>query len=165
MFGRITSYNVCYTKLLRDAVPGQHHVGHQIDAARHPRGILDLDVLRPEDRAHRLDQHQADAPGREQCLERAPVEIADHAALERHAHQRGGDEGGGNRREQVVVERRITSYNVCYTKLLRYVSPEKAQQIIDISKSFNIDAKIVGRVEASATKKLTITSEFGCFEY
>ncbi len=46
-----------------------------------------------------------------------------------------------------------------------YVSPEKAQQIIDISKSFNIDAKIVGRVEASATKKLTITSEFGCFEY
>ena len=34
-----------------------------------------------------------------------------------------------------------------------------------ISKSFNVDAKIVGRVESSPSKKLTITSEFGVFEY
>jgi phosphoribosylformylglycinamidine cyclo-ligase len=46
-----------------------------------------------------------------------------------------------------------------------YVSPEKAEQIIAISKSFNIDAQIVGRVEASDTKKLTITSPYGIFEY
>jgi len=46
-----------------------------------------------------------------------------------------------------------------------YVQPEIAEQIIAISKSFNIDAQIVGRVEASATKKLTITSEHGTFEY
>jgi len=37
--------------------------------------------------------------------------------------------------------------------------------IIAISKSFNVDAKIVGRVEVSETKRLTITSEFGTFEY
>jgi phosphoribosylformylglycinamidine cyclo-ligase len=46
-----------------------------------------------------------------------------------------------------------------------YVSPEVAKEIIAISKSFNVDAKIVGRVETAETKKLTITSEFGVFEY
>ena len=46
-----------------------------------------------------------------------------------------------------------------------YVSPEIAESIIAISKSFNIDAQIVGRVGASETKKLTITSEFGEFNY
>ena len=42
-----------------------------------------------------------------------------------------------------------------------YVSPEIAQSIIDISKSFNIDAQIVGRVEKNDGKKLTIESPFG----
>ena len=46
-----------------------------------------------------------------------------------------------------------------------YVSPDIANDIIEISKSFNVDAQIVGRVEASDNKKLTITSEFGTFEY
>lgn len=46
-----------------------------------------------------------------------------------------------------------------------YVPQELASSIIEISKSFNIDAQIVGRVEASETKKLTITSEFGVFNY
>lgn len=46
-----------------------------------------------------------------------------------------------------------------------YVSKESAEALIEISKSFNVDAKIVGRVEASDTKKLTISSEFGVFEY
>lgn len=46
-----------------------------------------------------------------------------------------------------------------------YVKPELADAIIEISKSFNIDAKIVGRVEAFEGKKLTIESEFGTFEY
>jgi phosphoribosylformylglycinamidine cyclo-ligase len=32
-----------------------------------------------------------------------------------------------------------------------------------ISKSFNVDAQIVGRVEAATLKKLTITSEYGTF--
>ncbi len=46
-----------------------------------------------------------------------------------------------------------------------YVDEKFADQIISISNSFNVDAQIVGRVEESATKKLTIKSEFGTFEY
>jgi len=46
-----------------------------------------------------------------------------------------------------------------------YVNPEVAEDIIDISKSFNVDAKIIGRVEASSEKRLTIKSEYGTFEY
>lgn len=53
----------------------------------------------------------------------------------------------------------------CGHRMELYVSPEIAQDIIAISKSFNVDAQIVGRVEASETKKLTIKSEFGVFEY
>ncbi len=46
-----------------------------------------------------------------------------------------------------------------------YVPQEYAEEIIEISKSFEVDAQIVGRVEASAEKKLTINSEFGSFTY
>ena len=53
----------------------------------------------------------------------------------------------------------------CGHRMEIYVSPAIAENIIKISKSFNVDAKIVGRVEASEAKKLTITSEFGVFEY
>ncbi|WP_322550582.1 AIR synthase related protein [Flavobacterium psychraquaticum] len=53
----------------------------------------------------------------------------------------------------------------CGHRMEIYVPAEVAQDIIAISKSFNIDAQIVGRVEASESKKLTITSEYGKFEY
>ena len=46
-----------------------------------------------------------------------------------------------------------------------YVDEQFANQIINISKAFNVDAKIIGRVEETQTKKVTITSEFGTFEY
>lgn len=46
-----------------------------------------------------------------------------------------------------------------------YLPEEYAQAVIDISKSFNVDAQIVGRVEKSDTKELRIESEFGVFEY
>ncbi|MEK6512336.1 AIR synthase related protein [Myroides odoratimimus] len=46
-----------------------------------------------------------------------------------------------------------------------YVRPEVAADIIAISESFNVKAQIVGRVEASEEKKLTITSEYGTFKY
>ena len=46
-----------------------------------------------------------------------------------------------------------------------YVSAENAQAVIDIARSFDIDARIVGRVEDSDSNKLTIKSEFGVFEY
>ncbi|NBL65240.1 phosphoribosylformylglycinamidine cyclo-ligase [Flavobacterium sp. NST-5] len=53
----------------------------------------------------------------------------------------------------------------CGHRMEFYVPENIANEIITISKSFNVDAKIVGRVEASATKKLTIKSEYGVFEY
>lgn len=53
----------------------------------------------------------------------------------------------------------------CGHRMEIYVPAEVAQDIIAISKSFNIEAQIVGRVEASESKKLTITSEYGKFEY
>ncbi len=46
-----------------------------------------------------------------------------------------------------------------------YLPEEFAAQIIEISKSFNIDAQIVGRVESNSGKKLTIKSPYGEFEY
>ncbi len=46
-----------------------------------------------------------------------------------------------------------------------YVIPEKAEEIIEVSRSFNVDAQVIGRVTASEEKKLTITSTFGTFEY
>ena len=46
-----------------------------------------------------------------------------------------------------------------------YVPKEIANDIIAISKSFNIDAQIVGRVQANEGKKLTINSPYGTFEY
>ena len=46
-----------------------------------------------------------------------------------------------------------------------YVPAEIANDIISISESYNVAAKIVGRIEASETNKLTINSEFGTFVY
>lgn len=53
----------------------------------------------------------------------------------------------------------------CGHRMELYVPQEIAQDIIAISQSFGIDAQVVGRVEAAETKKLTIESEFGKFEY
>lgn len=46
-----------------------------------------------------------------------------------------------------------------------YTDIETAKEIIAISKSFDVDAQIIGRVEAHSGKKLTINSEFGEFIY
>lgn len=53
----------------------------------------------------------------------------------------------------------------CGHRMELYVSPEIAADIIAISKSYNVAAQIVGRVEDASIKKLTIKSEFGVFEY
>jgi len=45
-----------------------------------------------------------------------------------------------------------------------YVRPEVAEQVVAISKSFNIDAQVVGHIE-EGPRRLTIQSEFGTFEY
>ena len=46
-----------------------------------------------------------------------------------------------------------------------YLPQEYAQQVIEISKSFGIDAQIIGRIEPSDHTHLTIHSEYGVFEY
>ena len=46
-----------------------------------------------------------------------------------------------------------------------YLAPQYAQQVMAISEKYNIEARIVGRVEAFEGKKLTIKSQFGEFEY
>ena len=46
-----------------------------------------------------------------------------------------------------------------------YLAPEYAEEVIAISKSFHIDAQIVGRVEESDKKELIISSEYGTFAY
>ena len=46
-----------------------------------------------------------------------------------------------------------------------YLPAEFADEVIAISKSFNIDAQVVGRIEESDHKELIIRSEFGEFVY
>ncbi|MDO4880950.1 MAG: AIR synthase-related protein [Capnocytophaga sp.] len=53
----------------------------------------------------------------------------------------------------------------CGHRMELYIPESIAQNIIDIAKTFQIDAKIIGRVEKSDKKRLTIKSEYGVFEY
>lgn len=46
-----------------------------------------------------------------------------------------------------------------------YVDEESVDEIIEISRSFNVEAQVIGRVEASQDKEVFIQSEFGIFEY
>jgi len=72
---------------------------------------------------------------------------------------------------QLIQQQSKTSWKEMYQvfncghRMELYVDPSIAEDIIAISKSFNVDAQIVGRVEASSTKKLTIVSDKGTFEY
>ena len=72
---------------------------------------------------------------------------------------------------QMIQEESNTDWKEMYKvfnmghRMELYVSKEIADDIISISESYNVAAKIIGRVEESTTKKLTIRSEFGEFEY
>jgi len=46
-----------------------------------------------------------------------------------------------------------------------YVAPSQADEIISISKSFNVEAKVVGRVEATTSKKLDLITPYGSYQY
>ena len=46
-----------------------------------------------------------------------------------------------------------------------YLPETYASRVIEISRSFNVDAQVVGRVEKSDVRKLVIESEFGRFVY
>lgn len=68
------------------------------------------------------------------------------------------EQSGTNWREMYQV------FN-CGHRMELYVPAEVAESLISISQSFGVDARIIGRVEKSETKKLTIKSEYGNFEY
>ena len=53
----------------------------------------------------------------------------------------------------------------CGHRMELYVDKTVAEEVISISKSFNVEAKIIGRVEKAPVKKLTIKSAYGKFEY
>lgn len=71
---------------------------------------------------------------------------------------------------QAIQESSNTSWREMYQvfnmghRMELYVEPEIADELINISKSFNVDAQIIGRVEAG-NKKVTIKSPYGIFEY
>jgi phosphoribosylformylglycinamidine cyclo-ligase len=46
-----------------------------------------------------------------------------------------------------------------------YLDEKNAQEVISIANKFNIEAQIIGRVEAHKGKKVTVKSEYGTFEY
>lgn len=72
---------------------------------------------------------------------------------------------------KLIHEQSGTSWQEMYKvfnmghRLEVYLEEKYAQRIIEIAKSFNIDAQIIGRVEAAESKKVTINSEFGEFVY
>lgn len=72
---------------------------------------------------------------------------------------------------EMIQKESGTSYQEMYQvfnmghRLEIYVNPIYADQIIRISQSFGIPAQIIGRVESSEKKKLSIRSEFGEFVY
>lgn len=72
---------------------------------------------------------------------------------------------------RVIKEQSGTDWEEMYKvfnmghRLEVYLSPEHADEVIHISRSFGIDAQIVGRVEESDKRELIIRSEFGTFHY
>lgn len=72
---------------------------------------------------------------------------------------------------EMIQKESGTSYQEMYQvfnmghRMEIYVNPMYADQIIQISQSFGIPAQVIGRVESSTSKKLTIRSEFGEFVY
>ena len=82
-----------------DPVICQHQSADGLIGPTHPARAGDLTVGRPEDRANQLLQDQAEAPGREQGLQRPAVEKPDDAVFDRDAERARDQESHGNRDE------------------------------------------------------------------
>ena len=71
---------------------------------------------------------------------------------------------------KTIIQESGTDYSEAYKvfnmghRMEVYLAPEDAERVIEISRSFNIDAQVVGHIE-EGPKSLTIKSEFGTFEY
>jgi len=72
---------------------------------------------------------------------------------------------------KMIQEQSHTDYKEMYKvfnmghRMEIYADEKFAEEIISISKSFNVDAKIIGRVEKGSGKKVRVKSEYGVFEY
>jgi phosphoribosylformylglycinamidine cyclo-ligase len=72
---------------------------------------------------------------------------------------------------QLIQEQSKTDWKEMYQvfnmghRMEIYLPLEYSQEIINISKEFSIDAQIIGRCEKADTRKLTITSQHGIFQY
>ncbi|WP_020532244.1 AIR synthase related protein [Flexithrix dorotheae] len=72
---------------------------------------------------------------------------------------------------RIIQEESNTSWSEMYKvfnmghRMEIYVNEEIAEDIIDISERFGVEAQVIGRVEASEGKKVTVKSEFGEFVY
>jgi len=72
---------------------------------------------------------------------------------------------------KLIQEESKTSWQEMYKvfnmghRMELYVSADIAEELIALSKSFGIDAQIIGRVEGADKKQVTVTSEFGEFVY
>lgn len=72
---------------------------------------------------------------------------------------------------RLIQEQSGTDWNEMYKvfnmghRMEIYVPEEHAADIIAVSESFNVDAKIIGRVESAPSAKVTLRSEFGEFVY
>jgi len=72
---------------------------------------------------------------------------------------------------KTIQEQSHTDYKEMYKvfnmghRMELYVDEHYAKMIIEISKSFNVDAQIIGRVEKGEGKKVTVRSPYGTFEY
>lgn len=115
-----------------------------------------------------LDQHRSDIHGMVHCSGGAQTKVL-HFIDENHVikdqlfetpplFELIQKESGTSWREMYEV------FNMGHRMEL-YVPERIAQEIIATSESFGVAAKIVGRVEASATPKVTIASAYGVFEY
>ena len=72
---------------------------------------------------------------------------------------------------QLIQQQSGTSWEEMYKvfnmghRMEIYVSEERAEAIIEIARSFNIEAQVIGRCYRAEQKKLTIKSEYGEFYY
>ena len=115
-----------------------------------------------------LDKHRADVHGMVHCSGGAQTKIL-HFINDLHVIKDNmfevpplfkliQEESGTDWKEMYKV------FNMGH-RMEIYLPQELANEIMAISESFGVKAKIVGRVEASDKKKLTIQSEFGEFKY
>jgi len=72
---------------------------------------------------------------------------------------------------QIIQENSGADYTEMYKvfnmghRIELYIAPEAAKHIVEVAGKYNIEAKVIGRVEKFAGKKLTISSDKGTFVY